>query len=333
MVTYVGNSNVSNSTDNEDFHRITLVRGYISVVVLLFCLVVLTIAVVNLRNHVRKLQGYPHRCLLFLFYLTSPFFLLAVSSLLPALSYTLVVSEADEPITEEYCRRGPAYLIQWFESAETLAILAFSLYFTIYHIPHFNRLPVSEQEPLLRDHSSKRFIKRYSVTSFLLFLAIYIVSGIYNLPPLFNDGYGKAGPWCWFQDHNDQLHYWFIEAWIFEILSFIVLNTAFILICCVTTPLGERRRCLQNVKWEKTILVPFGLFYMYFILHFAFTIAEVVVRVTKVDKTALWYTYAVLSPLSILMVVISSVVLMSTIYRRMLNKPSMEIGGDCEASA
>ena len=306
-------------------------------VVLLFCLVVLTIAVVNLRNHVRKLQGYPHRCLLFLFYLTSPFFLLAVSSLLPAFSYTLVVSEADKPITEEYCRRGPAYLIQWFESAETLAILAFSLYFTIYHIPRFNQLPVAKQEPLIPDHSvnkSKTFIKRYSVTSFLLFLAIYIVSGIYNLPPLFSGGYGKAGPLCWFQNSKDQLHYWFIEDWVFESFSFVVLNTALVLICCVTTPLGERRRCLQNVKWEKTILVPFGLFYVYFILHFALTIAEVVVRVIEMDKTALWYTYAMLSPLSVLMVVISSVILMSTMYRRMQNKPLMlETNGDQEDTA
>ena len=331
--------NKSNGSNvDHDFHKMTLVRGWMSLVILLVSLVFFGSALYNLyRKNTYRVQCTCY-FRFFSHYFTNPFLLLAVSSLLPVAAYTIVIYESFRSVTDDFCNKIPGYIQEWFESAATLSLLAFSLYLLFYYIPFYNQtqsILQAESTPLLPNENQDyptllKATPRYifhSVCCIVCFMIILIASSLYNMPAAANreGGYGKSGPWCWLRFNRAQLHFWFIEDWILHLLTLFVLTVALVMLCYCTRNPHERSRRFPTIWWDKMILVPFLLFYVTFVLIFSFTGIELFARIFKQDIDILWYVYAAINPLSKLVVIVSSLQLMSTSYR-IVEKKSPLVG-------
>lgn len=323
--------NLSNSSDIKDAW-ITISRGYTSLAVLFVSCVLFLLA---LYNFLRKRRHY-HRsceccCRLLLHYLTNPFFLLALTSLLPVAAYSIVLhhpwhEKHKVQLEDEFCKKGPGYLLLWFESAETLAVVFFSIYFLVYYIPFHNRIDnILNERKLLIVNKQEQLpqatlrSKCHSFCSVLCFVAIIAVCGVYTMPYVIKHteggSYGKVGPWCWIKPEKAQKYFWFIEEWVYISISFITLTSALILLCCVTRQQHKRYRCFPHIWWDKSVFVPFLFFYAYFLLQFVFMVIEVLVRLYKKDIQWLWYTYAIGKPVSKILLIVAALQLMSTSFR------------------
>ena len=183
----------------------------------------------------------------------------------------------------------------------------------------------------------------HSITTFLTAVGIVVVCGLYTCPhfvklagPSGNDsnnslnitnttnkmkatmkfGYGVQGPWCWIKPLAAQKDFWFYEEWVLMGISSIALILALVFLLCVTQSRDAKFRLCKSIKWDKTILVPFSIFFLYFILQFALMVVEILVRICDDNSNnALWFTYAIGKPLAKILLVVAALQLMSTSYR------------------
>ena len=263
-------------------------------------------------------------------------------------SYTSAQFENVTHLYPKFCK-WPGYTLVWFESAETMALAVFSLYILFYYIPFHSKensmLVHREYVAFQRRRRNRRvneaeYVTEYtakvpkgtwqshchSILSVIVSLAIVIVCGVYTYPyfveqagPNSNNsisfGYGDVGPWCWIKPEEAQKDFWFYEEWTYMLISFVALLAGFIFLCCVVrNPMGNYRP-FPSIWWDKTVLVPFSIFLVYFILQSGLLIIEILVRLCKNSDQALWYTYAIGKPLSKILLIIASLQLMSTSYR------------------
>ena len=288
-------------------------------------------------------------------YFTNPFLLLAFISLLPVATYWLILLRyphlrAKNRLGEgDFCK-VPGYLLLWLESSETLALAVFSLYFLFYYIPFHNK-----KSAMLQPREYERVTKRnrfilgttqqpddveykarvptasklywcHSITTFLTAVGIVVVCGLYTCPyfvklvgPDVEENkkfrYGVEGPWCWIKPMSAQRDFWFLEEWMYMGLSSVVLLISLVILLCVVRSREAKFRICKRVKWDKTVLVPFFIFLVYFILQFALMIVEILVRICDNSNNALWFTYAIGKPLSKILLVVAALQLMSTSYR------------------
>ena len=329
-------SNISNATSDE---WITLARGYSSLLTLVGSLVFFVSALYNLaRKSTRYHKNCNCCCVFFVRYVANPFFLLAFVSLLPLAAYSIVLHHPQHngyALESTFCEGWPGYVLVWFESAETLALSVFSLYFLFYYIPFHNRIPlVTETTELIGNRNKElpvinvRFIC-HSIISILCFVAIFAICGVYTMPPVVeraitNGTYGKDGPWCWIASKNAQIHFWFIEEWAYMLISFAALSSSLAVLCCVTREVNAKYRCFPNsIWWNKTIFVPFFIFYTYFMMQFVLVVIEIIIQLFDKETQWLWYIYAVGKPVSKILVVVASLQLMSTSYRTVKNKQNL----------
>ena len=352
--------NVQNSSRTDE---ITLARGYTSLAVLFVSCVLFLAALYNVA---RKKFHY-HRscnccCRVLVDYFTSPFFLLALISILPVAAYGIVLHELEKNIhlDSEFCRI-PGWLLLWFESSETLCLAVFSVYFLVFYIPFYNQKTTAndadsneaptERTSLINKDTDREILPKasrgywlHSVLSVLSFVTILAVCGVYTMPPVVrasirNGRYDKVGSWCWIDPSNAHCYFWFIEECVFMLISFIALTSSLLLLCCCVTREEEKRwpkKCFRTIWWDKLILVPFLIFYVYFLIQFGFIAIEPKIHPTctlKEKPTELlwvWYIYSIGKPISKVLVVASALQLMSTSYRVVKKKDRFNIAEDGE---
>ena len=251
---------------------------------------------------------------------------------------------------DDFCK-VPGYLLLWFESSETLALAVLSLYFLFYYIPFHNKrnsmLLPREREEVKKKKRGYRAVNNaeeekeykarvprptgrywyHSIASVLSSVAVVVICGLYTCPYFVKragpsgsdeDGayrYGVEGPWCWIKPKSAQKDFWFYEEWMFMGVSLIALVSSLFVLLCVTRSQGAKFRICHQTKWDKTILVPFGIFLFYFALQFTLMAVEVLVRICDNSNEALWFTYAIGKPLSKVLLVVAALQLMSTSYR------------------
>ena len=325
-------------TDDEYFKCVTLARGYTSLLILLVSFVFFVLGFCNLRRkHAHDRALCSCCCKYVLHYVANPFFLLALSSLLPVAAYGIVLYRQYKYLTQEFCKKGPGYLLEWFESVEALTLAAFSFYFLFYYIPFYNKsTTLSERTELNKPKLHKATIhsKWHSFWSVMSFVTILIICGLYNMPPAvgLEGGYGKEGPWCWIPDSDAQLYFWFIEDWVFMSISFVLQTAALVTLCCVTRHQHTKWRCFPKIWWDRMVFVPFLFFYIYFLLQFIFLAMEILVRRFEKNIKELWFAYAIAEPLSKLLLVVAALQLMSSSYRIVKKKDKLvqKYGADNE---
>ena len=127
--------------------------------------------------------------------------------------------------------------------------------------------------------------------------------------------YGRDGAWCWIKPAEAQKYFWFFEEWMYMGLSLVALLAAFGVLLCVVRSQDARLPIDRQTKWDKTILVPFGIFLTYFVVQFALMVIEILVRICQNSNDPLWFTYAIGKPLSKILLVVAALQLMSTSYR------------------
>ena len=357
------NVSYQNNSNGRDDREITLARGYTSLVVLFVSCVLFLAALYNVA---RKKNHY-HRscnccCRVLIDYFTSPFFLLAFISILPVAAYSIVLHELvkNEHLNSEFCKI-PGWLLLWFESAETLCLAVFSIYFLVYYIPFYNKKSTAtdadsteaptERTSLIDEDTNREILPKasrgywlHSIFSVLSFVAILAICGVYTLPPVVqavttNGTYDKVGPWCWISPVEAHLHFWFIEECVYMFISLIALTSSLLLLCCCVTREEEKRwpkKCFRTIWWDKLILVPFLIFYVYFLIQFGFIAIEPMIHpdgeLIK-DRTKLewvWYLYSIGKPISKVLVVMSALQLMSTSYRVVKKKDRFNIAKNLE---
>ena len=202
--------------------HITLARGWTAAATVVVALVMFAFACCNMG---RKYWRYKKDCgcfFRFLFdYVSSPFFLFAFISMLPVCVYWLILIRV--PVYHSYTKaqyentshshkldpkfcKWPGYTLVWFESAETLALVAFSLYLLLYYIPfHSKQGATFVHREYVAFQTKKRKVKRneedeyvteytakvpkctlpsfcHSFLSIAISLAIVIVCGVYTCP-------------------------------------------------------------------------------------------------------------------------------------------------------
>ena len=347
---------LQNTTD-----KLVLARGYTAVGTLVVSLVFFLFAFANLY---RKYARFHKECAccsrFFVDYFANPFFLLALISLLPLVSYVIILrhySHVGAKYDDKHCKL-PGYLLLWFESSETLGLAAFSVYLLLYiefHTKKSAMLQPREYEPIMRRNRLRLGRNNYGTQqtdeveymaripkatwpywchrgfSILVFAIIILVCGLYTCPYIVKkqgpsgEGvsedeefrYGLDGPWCWIKPAEAQKHFWFLEEWMYMGLGSVALLAAFaVLLCAILLPQNSRVRIICRCpKWDKTIIVPFLIFFLYFVLQFALMAVEILVRICHNSDSALWFTYAIGKPLSKILVVWAALQLMSTSYR------------------
>ena len=350
---------LQNSTDVEP---LTLARAYTSLAVLFVSCLFLLAALYNLvHKNVRYHRSYYCCCKTFVDYFTSPFFLLALISILPVAAYSIVLhtlvkknSKKNHYLDSDFCRNVPGWFLLWFDSAETLGLTFFSVYFLIYYIPFYNKKTpateavATERTPLINEHAKRnkdakpnehaeremmpKVSWRYwlhSICSVVCFILVIAICGVYTMPYVVQHTskgeYDKVGPWCWIKPKSAQIRFWFIEECAYMLISFIALTSSLILLCCVTREEQKRfpKGCFQEIWWDKLIFVPFLIFYFYFLLQFVFIAIDIILRMTTYDFKWLWYVYSIGKPISKVLVVISALQLMSTSYRVVKKRPPL----------
>ena len=345
--------------DNYTTNRLVLARGYTAGVTLLISLVFFIFALCNLVRKYWRFHKEPSCCCRFLFdFITSPFLLLAVVSLLPITVYWLIILRYStlgrtNDLDDDFCKL-PGYLLVWFESSETLALAVFSLYFLFCYIPRHSKnsamLVPREYEEVRRRRRRRNYGTQQQVQeappeevveykakvpratapywgcgifSLLTYVAIVVVCGLYTCPyfvglvgPDYEEyGYALDGPWCWIKPVMAQKHFWLFEEWMYMGVTTVALVCSLIVLLCVIRPSHAKFRPCPDVRWDKTVMVPFGIFFVYFVVQFGLMVVEILVRLCGNSDDALWYTYAIGKPLSKILLVIAALQLMSTSYR------------------
>ena len=341
--------------------KLILARGYAAVGTLALSLVVFAFAFANLWRKYARFHKECVCCSRFLWdYFTNPFLLLALISILPLVSYVLILPRyshvgAKNRLDDDFCKL-PGYLLLWFESSETCALAVFSLYFLFYYIPFHNkihamlqpreyervqktnRLLLGTRNPgtQLPDVEYKARVPKttkhywiHSIGSVTASALIIVLCGLYTCPYFVKrvgpsgEGvpenkvfrYGSDDAWCWIKPAGAQKHFWFFEEWMYMGLSLVALLAAFGVLLCMVRSQDARLRIDRQTKWDKTILVPFGIFLTYFVVQFALMVIEILVRICHNSNDPLWFTYAIGKPLSKILLVVAALQLMSTSYR------------------
>ena len=328
--------------------NVTLARGWTAAATLAISLLLFIFALCNLARKYYRFHREPICCFRFIIdYVTSPFLLFAFLSLLPVTTYWLVLLHYKHLDKHpDFCQHA-GYLLVWFESSETLALAVFSLYFLFYYIPFHSKknamLIPREYEEMEKKKTRVRYgatgrvnetvmvtefkarvptaTKKYwyhSLMCVLASVAIIVSCGLYTCPYFVEKSGGNytvEGPWCWIQPKSAQKYFWFFEEWVYMGVSTVTLSIALFILLCVTRPPTARFRICPGTHWDKTVLVPFGIFLFYFVLQFALMVIEILVRFCNNSNKALWYTYAIGKPLSKIFLVIAALQLMSTSQR------------------
>ena len=327
-------------------NKLTLARGWTAVVTLVISLAMFLFAGCNIGRKYKRYKLEWCCCGLYLIhFFGNPFFLLAFISMLPVIVYGSVIIRY--PSYQAYGTAGynashlddsfcelPGYFLVWFESAETMALTVFSLYFLFYL--RFRKKDSSmkihsEYVPIRRNaDENTQYISRvpkpgskyylHSTLSVIVALVILIVCEIYTGPPYFvessdSTGYGDIGPWCWIKPEQAQKNFWFYEEWTYMFISSVLLLVGLVFACCIVRNPQKKYRPFPSIWWDTTVLVPFSIFLVYFILQSGLLIIEILVRLCRNSDQALWYTYAIGKPLSKIFLIIASLQLMSISYR------------------
>ena len=320
--------------DLHSIHKLTSARGYTALVTLVVSCVLFVFAFCNLCR--RKYRYHKECNCVFRFFVDyggNPFFLLALISLLPVVAYCIILRYSTHPyslnLTDDFCKL-PGFFLLWFESSETMALSVFSIYFLVYYIPFHDKGKSEDRTETVNTARGDVYIARvpevtvkywvHSLLSVVISAVILIICGAYTYPDIVeladsNFTYGRAGPWCWIKPELAQKDFWFYEEWVYMGISSVTLVASFIFLVCVTRDKYAKYRCCQSIWWDSTILVPFSIFFTYFLLQFAIMAIEYLVRVCENNEHSLWYTYAIGKPLSKILLVAAALQLMSTRYR------------------
>ena len=86
-------------------------------------------------------------------------FLLAFLSILPVATYSIVLHNYTKK--KNFCNKDMGRFLKWFDSAETLGLSLFSVYFLVYYIPFYNKKnpateAVTERTQLINELHAKR---------------------------------------------------------------------------------------------------------------------------------------------------------------------------------
>ena len=217
-----------------------------------------------LYNLVRYSRNCNCCCRTLVDYFTSPFFCwlsYQYYQWLPTASYFITIQRR---IILDMGR-----FLMWFDSAETLGLTLFSVYFLFYYIPFYNKKnpateAVTEQTQLINELHAKREVIpeaswRYwlhSICNVLCFIVVIAICGVYTMPhvvQMSNEEYVKVKLWCWINPKSAhvQIHFWFIEEDASMLISFIALTSSLILLCYFTREEQNRfsKGCFKNIWW------------------------------------------------------------------------------------
>ena len=344
--------NIQNTSTDSGVESLTLARAYTSAAVLFVSCLLFLAALCNLvHKNLRYHRSCNCCCRVLWDYFTSPFFLLALISILPVAAYGIVLHtlvkryHGQLKLYSKFCTEIPGWFLLWFDSAETLGLTFFSIYFLVYYIPFYNKKnpgteAVTERTQLINERAKRETMpeasRRYwlhSICSVLCFIVVIAICGVYTMPYVVHHTskgeYDKVGPWCWIRPMSAQIRFWYIEEGVYMLISFIALTSSFILLCCITCEEQNRfpKGCFKRIWWDKLIFVPFLIFYFYFLLQFVFIAIDIILHTllnNNINKLKwLWYVYSIGKPICKVLVVISALQLMSTSYRVVKKRPPL----------
>lgn len=294
---------------DDELKKIAVTRGVAAGLVAILSLTASYFVVVRvfccIRHTEQSKDFFPHafctaRCVLSCMF--NPFLWVALAYTLSCLSYAAhlwVVFKEDDSVCHWF-----GFAIQWLESYATVMSTFLSLYISYYILSHGRPLTDNELNHQTLS-SSARYLLHATVVGFFVISLLLGTAG-YNTPFLVHSYGPNAGPWCWIEEENEQVFFWYIPFWSLQGVIFVVMVINVIVFCC---KVPQRKAVSGKMTAISAILI---LIYAH-LLRGSFAAFETLVRLVPSlscndTSHAFWYIHSVMTPLSKLFTVLALLV-------------------------
>ena len=309
--------------DANELDKIAITRGVVAGLVAVISLVVTYLVMLRVYiciRHVEQTQDFfPHafctlRCVLN--FICNPFLWVIFAHVFTCIAYTGHLGVSYNP--NDIACRWFGFLIQWSESF-AMTMSAFVSLYIVYYILNYGK-PLTDNELNNQDLSSRvRYVLHGVIVSVIVLVLLLGTAG-YNLPFVVHSYGPDAGPWCWIEDENEQMNFWFYPFWSIQLITFVTMIVNVILFSC-------KRANQKSIAGKMTALAALLILIYAQLLHACFVAFETIIKLNpslrcKDATHVFWYIDSIMTPFAKLLTISAVLVLLTK--RPLAKKSSSE---------